>query len=167
MPLQHDFSNHVALVTGASAGMGLATAEAFATAGAATVLVDVNEAAVHAGAKELASAGHTVHPVVADVSDEAQVAAAIAEAVAIYGRLDLAFNNAGINMPPVNVADTDTAVYERVIGVNMTGAWNSLKHEIFDGDGDEAFSELQPLGTVTDGIDHPGDSTVTFVRVED
>jgi NAD(P)-dependent dehydrogenase (short-subunit alcohol dehydrogenase family) len=90
----------------------------------------VDEAAVHAAAEELAQAGHQVHAVVADVSNEEQVAAAVAEVVAVYDRLDAAFNNAGINMPPLKIADTDNATYERVIGVNMTGVWNSLKHEI-------------------------------------
>ncbi len=90
----------------------------------------MDEAAVHAAAEELAQAGHQVHAVVADVSNEEQVAAAVAEVVAVYDRLDAAFNNAGINMPPLKIADTDNATYERVIGVNMTGVWNSLKHEI-------------------------------------
>jgi NAD(P)-dependent dehydrogenase (short-subunit alcohol dehydrogenase family) len=130
MTTRHDFTNQVAMVTGASAGMGLAAVQAFAAAGASTVLVDVDEAAVHAATEELANAGHQVHALVADVSDEEQVAAAVAEVVAIYGRLDAAFNNAGINMPPSKIADTDNATYERVIGVNMTGVWNSLKHEI-------------------------------------
>ncbi|MFE5410922.1 SDR family oxidoreductase [Microbacterium sp. NPDC056569] len=130
MTLNYDFTNQVAMVTGASAGMGLAAAEAFAAAGAATVLVDIDENAVRTAADELSGAGHAVHAVVADVSDDAQMAAAVAETVAVYGRLDAAFNNAGINMPPLAIADTDRAVYDQVIGVNMTGVWNSLKHEI-------------------------------------
>jgi NAD(P)-dependent dehydrogenase (short-subunit alcohol dehydrogenase family) len=130
MTMHHDFTNQVAMVTGASAGIGLAAAQAFAAAGASTVLIDVDKAAVHAAAEELAKAGHQVHAMVADVSDEEQVAAAVAEVVAVYGRLDAAFNNAGINMPPLTIADTDNATYERVIGVDLTGVWNSLKHEI-------------------------------------
>ena len=69
MTTRHDFTNQVAMVTGASTGMGLAATRAFAAAGASTVLVDVDEAAVHASAEELAKAGHQVHLVVADVSD--------------------------------------------------------------------------------------------------
>lgn len=77
--------------------MGLAAAQAFAAAGASTVLVDMNADAVTAAADELIAAGRRAHAVVADVSDEQQVAAAVAEAVEQFGRLDAAFNNAGIN----------------------------------------------------------------------
>jgi NAD(P)-dependent dehydrogenase (short-subunit alcohol dehydrogenase family) len=130
MTLNFDFTDRVALVTGASAGIGLAAAQAFAAAGAATVLLDVDRATVQAAAEALTIAGHRSHAVVADVSDEEQVAAAVAETVAVYGRLDAAFNNAGINQPPLAIADTDKAIYDSVVGVNMTGVWNCLKHEI-------------------------------------
>jgi NAD(P)-dependent dehydrogenase (short-subunit alcohol dehydrogenase family) len=107
--VNYDFTGQVALVTGASAGMGLAAARAFAQFGASTVLADINETAVRAAADELAGQGLDVLPVVCDVSDEAQVAAAIAATVASYGKLDAAFNNAGIMMPPLKTADTDNA----------------------------------------------------------
>jgi NAD(P)-dependent dehydrogenase (short-subunit alcohol dehydrogenase family) len=109
MTVQFDYTGQVAMVTGASAGMGLAAAQAFARAGAVTALVDVNEAAVRAVADELAAEGHQVLALVGDVSDEAQVASVVAEVVAAYGRLDAAFNNAGIMMPPLKTADTDNA----------------------------------------------------------
>jgi NAD(P)-dependent dehydrogenase (short-subunit alcohol dehydrogenase family) len=110
--------------------MGQAAARAFAQAGASTVLVDVNEAAVRAVADELAGDGHDVLAVVGNVSDEAQVASAIADVVSAYGRLDAAFNNAGIMMPPLKTADTDNAIFDRVVAVNLAGVWNSLKHEL-------------------------------------
>jgi NAD(P)-dependent dehydrogenase (short-subunit alcohol dehydrogenase family) len=128
--VNYDFTGQVALVTGASAGMGLAAARAFAQFGASTVLADINETAVRAAADELAGQGLDVLPVVCDVSDEAQVAAAIAATVASYGKLDAAFNNAGIMMPPLKTADTNNATYDRLMAVNLTGVWNSLKHEI-------------------------------------
>jgi NAD(P)-dependent dehydrogenase (short-subunit alcohol dehydrogenase family) len=65
-----------------------------------------------------------------DVSNEAQVASVIATTVSTYGRLDAAFNNAGIMMPPLKTADTDNAIYDRLVAVNLTGVWNSLKHEL-------------------------------------
>jgi NAD(P)-dependent dehydrogenase (short-subunit alcohol dehydrogenase family) len=121
MTVQFDYTGQVAMVTGASAGMGLAAAQAFAQAGAATALVDVNGAAVRAVADELAGEGHQVLALVGDVSDEAQVAAVVAEVVAAYGRLDAAFNNAGIMMPPLKTADTDNAIFDRVVAVNLAG----------------------------------------------
>lgn len=130
MNLTDDFSDQVALVTGASAGMGLAAAQAFARSGAATALVDVDEAAVRAAADELAGEGHQVLALVADVSDEAQVASVVRETVATYGRLDAAFNNAGIMMPPFKIADTDNVIFDRIVAVNLAGVWNCLKHEI-------------------------------------
>src|SRR5919112_3150825 len=84
----YDFTGQVALVTGGSSGMGLATAQAFAEAGAAVVLADVNEAALSAAAEALTTAGHQVLGVVCDVSQEDQVEAMIDRAVATFGRLD-------------------------------------------------------------------------------
>ena len=91
-----DFSGKVALVTGAAAGMGLATAKAFAEAGAAVVLADFKEEAVKAAAQKLVAAGHKAIAVRRDVSDDAQVAAMVDRTVAEFGRLDAAFNNAGV-----------------------------------------------------------------------
>src|SRR5688572_4767654 len=91
-----DFTGKVALVTGAAAGMGLATAQAFAEAGAAVVLADFKEEAVHAATEKLVSAGHKAIAARCDVSDDAQVAAMVGRAIAEFGRLDAAFNNAGV-----------------------------------------------------------------------
>ena len=92
----YDFAAQVALVTGASSSMGLATTQAFAEAGASVVLADINENAVSAATDELTAAGHQALGVVCDVSDEAQVAALVERTIATFGRLDMAFNNAGI-----------------------------------------------------------------------
>src|SRR6059058_3791432 len=91
-----DFSGKVALVTGAAAGMGLATAKAFAEAGAAVVLADFKVDAVKAAADDLLAAGHRALAVRCDVSDDAQVEAMVERTVAEFGRLDAAFNNAGV-----------------------------------------------------------------------
>src|SRR5436309_6173158 len=93
--MNSSFENKVALVTGAASGMGLATAKAFAEAGAAVVLADFREDAVKAEAQKLVAAGHKVIAVRCDVSDDAQVAAMVDRTVAEFGRLDAAFNNAG------------------------------------------------------------------------
>jgi NAD(P)-dependent dehydrogenase (short-subunit alcohol dehydrogenase family) len=96
MSLRYDFLGQVALVTGASAGIGFATATAFAEAGAAVVLADINEAALDAAVSQLHSSGYKALAVKCDVSDESQTADMVDRAVAEFGRLDMAFNNAGI-----------------------------------------------------------------------
>lgn len=125
-----DFSGQVALVTGAASGMGLATANAFAKAGAAVTLADSNAEALSAAASALTASGHRVLPVVCDVSDEAQVAAMVEQTVSAFGRLDAAFNNAGIQVPPCDAADEPIANFDKVNVVNLRGVWACMKHEL-------------------------------------
>ena len=101
-----DFSGKVGLITGAASGMGLATAQAFAAAGAAVVLADFKEDAVKAAAQKLIAAGHKALAVPCDVSDDAQVAAMVDRTVADFGRLDAAFNNAGVMALIAPIADS-------------------------------------------------------------
>jgi NAD(P)-dependent dehydrogenase (short-subunit alcohol dehydrogenase family) len=126
----YDFSGQVALVTGASSGMGLAAAHAFAEAGAAVTLADISTTAVTAAAEQLAAAGHQVLGVTCDVTEEDQVAAAVAAAVAAFGRLDMAFNSAGIQIPYAGIAEEDAWDFTRVNAVNYHGVWASMKHEL-------------------------------------
>jgi NAD(P)-dependent dehydrogenase (short-subunit alcohol dehydrogenase family) len=110
--------------------MGLVTAQAFAEAGAAVVLADIDEVAVRAAADELTVAGHQVLAVVCDVSDEAQAAAMVERAVGAFGRLDMAFNNAGVQVPPSDAADETAENFDRVNAINLRGVWASMKHEL-------------------------------------
>ena len=126
----YDFSGQIALVTGASSGMGLATAEAFAVSGAGVVLADINERALNVATDRLTSAGRRVVGVVCDVSDEAQVANMIERTVTHFGRLDMAFNNAGIQVPPSDAADETAENFDRVNGINLRGVWACMKHEL-------------------------------------
>ena len=126
----YDFGGQVALVTGAASGMGLATARAFAAAGASVVLADVDEDALHAATDELTAAGHHALAVACDVSDEDQVAGVVDRTVATFGRLDMAFNNAGIQAPPSDAADEPTETFERVNAINLRGVWACMKHEL-------------------------------------
>jgi NAD(P)-dependent dehydrogenase (short-subunit alcohol dehydrogenase family) len=125
-----DFAGKVALVTGAAAGMGLATARAFAEAGAAVVLADVKEEAVQAEAAQLIAAGHKALALRCDVSDDAQVAAMVERTVAEFGRLDAAFNNAGVMARIAYTADSSREDWDRVIGINLQGVWSCMKHEL-------------------------------------
>src|SRR3989441_158404 len=124
------FENRVALVTGAASGMGLATAKAFAEAGAAVVLADFKEDAVKAEAQKLVAAGHKAIAVRCDVSDDAQVAAMVDRTVAEFGRLDAAFNNAGVMARIAPTADSTREDWDRVIGINLRGVWSSMKYEL-------------------------------------
>ena len=94
--MDQSFENKVALVTGEASGMGLAAAQAFAKAGASVVLADVREDLVKTEARKLAEAGHNAIAIRCDVSDDAQFAAMVDRAVAEFGRLDAAFNKAGV-----------------------------------------------------------------------
>jgi len=125
-----DFSGKVALVTGAASGMGLATAQAFAEAGAAVVLADFKEEAIRQAAKELVAAGHKAIAVRCDVSDDAQVAAMVDRTVSEFGRLDAAFNNAGVMARIAPAADSTREDWDRVIGINLRGVWSCMKHEL-------------------------------------
>jgi NAD(P)-dependent dehydrogenase (short-subunit alcohol dehydrogenase family) len=126
----YDFGGHVALVTGASSGIGLTTAQAFAQAGAAVVLADVNETVLREVTDDLTAAGHQVLGVTCDVSDEEQVAAMVDAAVAQFGRLDMAFNNAGIMAPPTDAAEETAEQFDHIEAVNLRGVWACMKHEL-------------------------------------
>jgi NAD(P)-dependent dehydrogenase (short-subunit alcohol dehydrogenase family) len=124
------FLNNVALVTGAASGMGLATARAFAEAGAAVVLADYRQDQVDAEAKKLTTEGYEAIAIGCDVSDDAQVAAMVDSTVAYFGRLDAAFNNAGVMARIAPTADSTCEEWDRVIGINLRGVWSCMKHEL-------------------------------------
>jgi NAD(P)-dependent dehydrogenase (short-subunit alcohol dehydrogenase family) len=130
MTVTYDFRDQVALVTGASTGMGAATARAFAEAGALVVLADIDESAAGTTAQDISRRGHEALALACDVSDETQIAAVVDQTVATFGRLDMAFNNAGIMIPPADAADEPAAAFDRVTAVNLRGVWASMKHEL-------------------------------------
>jgi NAD(P)-dependent dehydrogenase (short-subunit alcohol dehydrogenase family) len=128
--MNSSFENKVALVTGAASGMGLATARAFAEAGGAVALADVNEAAVRAAAEDLVATGHKAIGIRCNVAEGPEVAAMVERTVSIFGRLDAAFNNAGIQSPAVETADVSADVFDRINAVNLRGVWSCMKYEL-------------------------------------
>jgi NAD(P)-dependent dehydrogenase (short-subunit alcohol dehydrogenase family) len=126
----YDFTGQAALVTGAASGMGAATAKAFAEAGAGVVLVDHHEHKLNAVAGELTAAGARTIAIVGDVSDEALAKSAVERAVAEFGRLDMAYNNAGILGPMCPMVEETGEGYDEVQAVNLRGIWTFMKHEL-------------------------------------
>ncbi len=124
------FENQVALITGAGSGMGLTTANAFAQEGAAVILADVNDASVQAAADRMVAAGHKAIAVRCNVAIEAEVKAMVESAVSAFGRLDAAFNNAGIQSPAIETADATGEEFDRVNAINLRGIWNCMKYEL-------------------------------------
>jgi NAD(P)-dependent dehydrogenase (short-subunit alcohol dehydrogenase family) len=124
------FENKVALITGAASGLGLATAKAFAESGASVVMADWNEQAVRDAATELTSQGHKALAVRCDVSHDADVESLMMQTVATYGRLDAAYNNAGVQNVLADSADQTRKDFDRVMDINLRGVWSCMKFEL-------------------------------------
>src|SRR5437868_894223 len=124
------FENQVALVTGAASGLGLATAKAFAESGASVVLADTNEKAVRSAAEQLSTQGHKTLAIKCDVADDAQVEAMVERTVATFGRLDAAYNNAGVQNVIAEAADASREDFDRVMSINLRGVWSCMKFEL-------------------------------------
>ena len=101
-----------------------------ASSWAAVVLADINEAALDTAADALAAAGHQALDVACDVSQEDQVEAMVGRAVATIGRLEMAYNNAGIQAPPTDAADEPAETFDRVDAINLRGVWACMKREL-------------------------------------
>jgi NAD(P)-dependent dehydrogenase (short-subunit alcohol dehydrogenase family) len=120
----------IAIVTGASRGIGAATARAFADAGATVVLAARTRPELEALAVDIAAAGGRALAVPTDVTDPASVHALVGRTVSTYGRLDAAFNNAGHGHQPVPLAELAVDEFDHVLAVNARGVFLALKHEI-------------------------------------
>jgi NAD(P)-dependent dehydrogenase (short-subunit alcohol dehydrogenase family) len=120
----------VALVTGASSGIGRATALAFAREGAKVVVADVTVEGGEETVAQVKNAGGEAIFVKTDVSKAVEVEALVAKAVAIYGRLDCAHNNAGIAGKAKTVVDDTEDNWDRILAINLKGVWLCMKYEI-------------------------------------
>ncbi|TMA48432.1 MAG: SDR family oxidoreductase [Deltaproteobacteria bacterium] len=124
------FAGKVVLVTGGNAGIGRATARQFAKLGARVVVSGRRETEGHAVVAEIEELGGKAIFVKTDVSKESDVKAMVERTLATFGRLDCAFNNAGIEQALTPLPDQTEETYDQIMDVNVKGVWLSLKHEI-------------------------------------
>jgi NAD(P)-dependent dehydrogenase (short-subunit alcohol dehydrogenase family) len=145
------FENKVVLITGGTSGIGRATAVAFAKEGAKVVISGRRKAEGAETVTLVEKAGGKGLFVQADVSDEAQVQALVKATVDTFGRLDIAFNNAGIEGTPGALTDATVDQYDKVFGINVKGVFLSMKHEIpaiLKSGGGSIVNTSSVLGTV-------------------
>lgn len=120
--------NKIAIITGGAAGIGLATAKRFVAEGAKVMLVDVQAEALASAVADLGDDVAAFH--VADVSQEEDVKAYVAQTIERYGRIDVFFNNAGIEGDVSYLTDYSLDIFDKVMAVNVRGVWLGLKYVI-------------------------------------
>lgn len=120
----------IAFVTGAGRGIGAAAAQLFAREGAAVVVAARTESELRDVTDAVRAAGGSCDPVVTDVADAQSVQAAIDTVLRLHGRLDVAFNNAGVSIPSASLADVDEADFDRVTAVNLKGVFLTMAAEV-------------------------------------
>ena len=124
------FTDRVAFITGAASGIGRAAAIAFAAEGARLAILDRSADALRTVEASVKEAGGEVLAIACDVSSPDQVEGAIKQIVDRFGRLDIAFNNAGIENKAAPVHEIDLAEWDRIIGINLRGTFLCMKHEL-------------------------------------
>lgn len=127
---EQSYAGKVVLVTGAAGGIGRAAALGFGRAGARVVVSDIGVQGGEETAALIVQAGGEALFVKADVARDAEVEALVAKTVGTYGRLDCAFNNAGIEEESKPLGECEEALFDRIMAINVKGAWLCMKHEI-------------------------------------
>lgn len=120
----------VVVITGAGSGMGEAAAKLFADRGARVVAADMDQNAAQRVADAIAGRGGSAIAVRCDVTREEDIKAMVDKAVEVFGRLDAAYNNAGIQVPARKTGDVGTEEFDRIIAVNLRGVFLCMKHEL-------------------------------------
>lgn len=123
-------TSRVALVTGGASGIGLATVRRWSAEGIQVVAADVDDAAGQSAVADLAKDGLQAAFLHCDVASEASVRETLERVEAMYGRLDMAFNNAGVEQRRATVIDCTEDNWDRTVDTNLKGVWLSMKHEI-------------------------------------
>jgi NAD(P)-dependent dehydrogenase (short-subunit alcohol dehydrogenase family) len=124
------FTGKIAFVTGAASGIGRAAALAFAREGASVVVGDVSERGNQETARMIEELGGRALAVRCDVTRTDDVRAALNKAIEAFGRLDFAFNNAGVEQPITATADLTEEEWDRIVGINLRGVFLCMKYEI-------------------------------------
>ncbi|ASD22554.1 oxidoreductase [Cryobacterium sp. LW097] len=124
------FTGKVAFVTGAASGIGRATALAFAQEGARVAAIDLPGTDLDGTRTHILAAGGMAISIECDVTDAAQVIRAVDKTVAEFGRLDVAFNNAGVEQSNTPLADLDDDEWDRIFAVDVRGLFLCMKHQI-------------------------------------
>ena len=124
------FEGKTAFITGAASGIGRATAAAFAAEGARIVITDRDEAALQETAEHVKTFAGEVLAITCDVSKPEQVEASVAEAVKAFGRIDCAFNNAGVENKAAPLHEIELEEWDRILNINLRGTFVCMKHEI-------------------------------------
>lgn len=128
--MTQQFEGKVALVTGAAAGIGEVTARAFAEAGASVMLADINQEAGAKVAAAINEAGGKAAFLRCDVTRSDDVKHLVEQTIELFGRLDCAFNNAGVELERTKLADGEEGIFDAIMDVNVKGVWQCMRHQI-------------------------------------